>query len=147
MCPPSLLGYNKLQCWTRLCLNSQLHYCKHAHLQLCMDVDEHCEGVCCRVVQSLLPHRWSCQCLEVMPAWHVVIDWTGLGLYAAETKAHSGWDNGELTAWVAFITLPLSPSLPPVYCVCCLTVSLVLSRSLKAWGTCSPSSLFIAFGE
>lgn len=102
--------------------NSQLSYYKHAHLLLRMD-----PTMCSS-------HSWSCQASEVMFAWHDVIDWTGLELHAAATKAHSSRDNGELTAWVVFITLlSLSVSLPPpVYCVCCLTASLLSSQSLTA---------------
>lgn len=136
MCPQSLLRYNKLQC---VRLSSVLiHSCRH--VPLCMAVDV------CLLSRRALSHSWSCQDSEVMLAWHVVIDWTGLGLYAAAvTKAHSGQDNGELTAWVVFITLllSLSPSLPPVYCVCCLTVCLARSQSLKAPAHAHPAACLL----
>lgn len=66
--------------------------------------------------------------LEVMLAWHVVIDWTRLELCAAVTKAHSGRDNGELTARVVFITLLFLSLLSScLLCLASLRFSLLLS--------------------
>lgn len=82
--------------------------------------------VLCRAVRSLLSHRGPCQCREAMAAWHVVMDGSGLRLSAAATKAHSGWDNGELGGWVVFYhsALSLSLSVSRGYCVDCLTLSI-----------------------
>lgn len=91
-----------------------LQTCSSLAVRGCRRALWECLLSCC---QSLLSLRWSYQGLEVMPAWHVVIDWTGPGLFAAVTKAHSGPDNGALTGRAAFIALPLSLWLPPVYCV------------------------------
>lgn len=70
-----------------------------------------------------------------MLAWHIVIDWTGLGLYAAVTKAHSGpgqWGADSLgCVYHSAFSLSLSQP-PPVYCACHVTASVSLSRSLKA---------------
>lgn len=72
--------------------------------------------------------------LEAMLAWHVVIDWTRLELCAAVTKAHSGRDNGELTARVVFITLLFLSLLSScLLCLPSLRLSLLLSVVARAY--------------
>lgn len=85
--------------------------------------------------------------LEVMLAWHVVIDWTRLELCAAVTKAHSGRDNGELTARVVFITLLFLSLLSScLLCLPSLCFSLLVS---VVEGLCirSPGSAFVTVRE
>lgn len=105
--------FTNLQPFIRM-LNSQLSYNNQ-----CMDF------MC-----LLLSHSWSCQSSGGTLLWYVVTDGPGLKLYAAVTKAHSGWDNGELTAWVVCLSLSFH------FVSCCLLVFIVfvyLLLCLKHW--------------
>lgn len=90
----------------------------------------------CHAVHPLLSHRWPWRGLEMMPAWHVVIDWSGLWLYAAVTKAHSEQDKGELRGWVVFITLLLFLSLCLLTFVFAVHLIFAFKKTLLCFWSC-----------